>query len=664
MGCVMIKYTCIFIGVISITSCSTSIYHKTIAEQIPINYGKILSTTLLPNEIANAPKGSKEKKAADIIQNLYDEKHGKIEEIITEKKLAPEIACNAKNLDKIKKEALEYVQSKSLRTFRVYDIANPHKVKTKKRGNGYPEIIEIDKVYFKNEQVKLIKGNCVKGALSELSPMEFMITYDAKTSWQGIQGYEDYAARREFPTYYHYSTIFTKNPELAHKVYGLVEIKDFDELTGKVKEVKSATVLKSKSKVEWYTVFLDFNNFLDFQLVNEEKLYNSSSEGAQWRAHQFKRTKSWLSGPVKGQFISTDYDHNLKGLQISWKKSYGEFYEAHGQATYDLGTSCYFKGDSRYDLKIRDNSRYKQYIDNCHFFSAEEINQIEDRDAKDEQLAWDEKMARIDEKRAEQERKNALYANISREMNRSTTNFNNAMQGMQAQTARTYDLVNAANRANLNNAYPGGSGGPGARYSNNSSTTRNSNYSSTIQSSKTETKNTVNNTQTARENEKKQQEEQRLIARKKAEDLKQIEMNNIEQENKENERKLLLKKKEQERKLQLEQEVRDKKRNEQLFFTNTANNTRLSARKCPDGEGKYYVVGIRPKRASSDPVSCIDVHYRASCPGSKIYVTGTGKNFLGAATDCFMGDAYKMPEKLDCEVKEVQVKVTKVTACS
>ena len=43
------------------------------------------------------------------------------------------------------------------------------------------------------------------------------------------------------------------------------------------------------------------------------------------------------------------------------------------------------------------------------------------------------------------------------------------------------------------------------------------------------------------------------------EDLKQIEMNNIEQENKENERKLLLKKKEQERKLQLEQEVRDKK---------------------------------------------------------------------------------------------------------
>ena len=89
--------------------------------------------------------------------------------------------------------------------------------------------------------------------------------------------------------------------------------------------------------------------------------------------------------------------------------------------------------------------------------------------------------------------------------------------------------------------------------------------------------------------------------------------------------------------------------------------TRLAARKCPGGEGKYYVVGLFPK-VSPQPVSCKDVYFKATCPGDVVGVDGVGKNFLGAATDCYMGDTVKI-EPLACTVEQVSVRVTDVRAC-
>jgi len=90
--------------------------------------------------------------------------------------------------------------------------------------------------------------------------------------------------------------------------------------------------------------------------------------------------------------------------------------------------------------------------------------------------------------------------------------------------------------------------------------------------------------------------------------------------------------------------------------------TTLTARKCPDGEGKYYVVGKRPK-ISPEVVPCVDVHFRAQCPGSNAYIDGVAPTFIGVATDCFMGDTAKIDPTPGCPVDQVRVSVVKVTSC-
>lgn len=90
--------------------------------------------------------------------------------------------------------------------------------------------------------------------------------------------------------------------------------------------------------------------------------------------------------------------------------------------------------------------------------------------------------------------------------------------------------------------------------------------------------------------------------------------------------------------------------------------TTLAARKCPDGEGKYYVVGKRSK-VSPEVVPCVDVHFRVQCAGSNAYIDGVAPTFIGVATDCFMGDTARIDPTPGCPVDQVKVSVVKVTSC-
>lgn len=83
---------------------------------------------------------------------------------------------------------------------------------------------------------------------------------------------------------------------------------------------------------------------------------------------------------------------------------------------------------------------------------------------------------------------------------------------------------------------------------------------------------------------------------------------------------------------------------------------RLSAIKCLDGEGHYYAVGTMPKIKRA--LSCIDVHYKAYCPGSAAYSSGVADNFQGVP-GCF-GDPYKIAPKPACPVEQVRIEVTDV----
>lgn len=98
------------------------------------------------------------------------------------------------------------------------------------------------------------------------------------------------------------------------------------------------------------------------------------------------------------------------------------------------------------------------------------------------------------------------------------------------------------------------------------------------------------------------------------------------------------------------------------YLAQLTSGTRLYARSCPDGKGKHYMVGTRP-RIKPEVVSCIDVYYRAACPGSASYSRGVAKNFLGASTDCFMGDAVEIDPTPACDVKQVRVEVEQVRGC-
>jgi hypothetical protein len=83
---------------------------------------------------------------------------------------------------------------------------------------------------------------------------------------------------------------------------------------------------------------------------------------------------------------------------------------------------------------------------------------------------------------------------------------------------------------------------------------------------------------------------------------------------------------------------------------------RLKATKCPDGEGLYYVTGSMPR--IKEELGCVDVYYRASCPGSAVSSNGVIKTFVPGG--CFSGDAATIAPKPACAVEQVRVEVSDV----
>jgi hypothetical protein len=90
--------------------------------------------------------------------------------------------------------------------------------------------------------------------------------------------------------------------------------------------------------------------------------------------------------------------------------------------------------------------------------------------------------------------------------------------------------------------------------------------------------------------------------------------------------------------------------------------TRLAARRCSGGEGRYFIVGNVPQ-AAKNKAGCIDVSWSAHCPGDMSGIRGTARNFVGAATDCYMGDTVPISPTPSCPVEQVRVEVRDVRQC-
>jgi hypothetical protein len=105
-----------------------------------------------------------------------------------------------------------------------------------------------------------------------------------------------------------------------------------------------------------------------------------------------------------------------------------------------------------------------------------------------------------------------------------------------------------------------------------------------------------------------------------------------------------------------EQEAKDVAQH--AYLSEMRQGIRLAATKCPGGEGQHYVIGTKP--SMKQEVSCIDVYYRASCPGT--WSTNGVANIFVGASGCF-GDTYQIEPKPVCAVEQVRVVVTDVRPC-
>ena len=89
---------------------------------------------------------------------------------------------------------------------------------------------------------------------------------------------------------------------------------------------------------------------------------------------------------------------------------------------------------------------------------------------------------------------------------------------------------------------------------------------------------------------------------------------------------------------------------------------RLKATTCPDGEGKYYAVGVNPN-IKPQVVACYGIQFRAQCRGGGISAYGGTKHFASMSASCFAGESVVMEPKLACKPEDVQITVTEVTPC-
>jgi hypothetical protein len=113
------------------------------------------------------------------------------------------------------------------------------------------------------------------------------------------------------------------------------------------------------------------------------------------------------------------------------------------------------------------------------------------------------------------------------------------------------------------------------------------------------------------------------------------------------------------RQQKIAQDKEDKRLAKQRYLKQLENGINLAGRRC---YGSNYVGGQIPN-ISPKPVSCIDVHYRVSCP-SNSYNTYEGvlKNMVSNMGGCF-GDISKVEKNIGCEAKDFIVKVKEVTPC-
>ncbi|MCE1226337.1 MAG: hypothetical protein LWW87_07610 [Geobacteraceae bacterium] len=159
---------------------------------------------------------------------------------------------------------------------------------------------------------------------------------------------------------------------------------------------------------------------------------------------------------------------------------------------------------------------------------------------------------------------------------------------------------------------------------------------------------------------KKQQEEIQRLREKEQEEIKRAREKELEEIKRKAEQDRKKQEQEQARLAELkkkEQEKAAEEKAKQDYLKTVSAGVRLKAINC---FGKSYVSGTMP-RIRPEKVACVDVLFRATCPGSVTGSTGRAKNFVGLS-GCY-GDTYDIQPALPCKAEEIRVSVTDVVPC-
>ena len=147
-----------------------------------------------------------------------------------------------------------------------------------------------------------------------------------------------------------------------------------------------------------------------------------------------------------------------------------------------------------------------------------------------------------------------------------------------------------------------------------------------------------------------EREKKRLDAERRSQELRDIA-----------ERKRVAAAEEAKQKAEKERQAQAEKQARAQYLQSIKTGSRLVATMCPGGEGKYFATGSRP-RIKPEVVSCVDVRFRAYCPGSRQYSEGVAPIFVGLS-GCF-GDTYEINPTPGCKVDQVRIEVIEARECS
>lgn len=186
----------------------------------------------------------------------------------------------------------------------------------------------------------------------------------------------------------------------------------------------------------------------------------------------------------------------------------------------------------------------------------------------------------------------------------------------------------------------------------------------------------TNDADERRRRQEREQAEARLLETERAQRLQEeraeqqrVQRELAEQARREREEQAQARQRERDERIRLDNQEREiketaKRQEREAALRELRASARLAARTCPGND--IRIVGTLSQSLKSKLGGCVDISYLAQCSneGGSSGIRGTLRGFVGAASDCYMGDAVPLPSTPACKAENLRITVTDLRTCS